>query len=111
MNTQSLAVSITIPIPDDSVLISKIELQQLKENELHGVYWNMKDLEERTKRKHEWLKDNILFRPQFREELDSDHGGFVYYPKAKGQNWLFQASRMAEFLDKNFHRICKERVH
>nr|WP_309099212.1 DUF771 domain-containing protein [Fredinandcohnia onubensis] len=27
------------------VLITKIEFEQLKQNELSGVYWNMKDLE------------------------------------------------------------------
>ncbi len=105
---QQLEVSLSIPIPSDSVLITKVELENLKKNELAGVYWNMKDLEERTRRKHEWLKENILFRPRFRKELDSDNGGFVYYPKVRGQTFSFQAVKMAEFLDKNFHRIFQE---
>lgn len=105
---QQLSVNLTIPIPSDSVLISKVKLEEYKLNELTGVYWNMKDLEKRTGRKHEWLKENILFRPQFKKVLDSENGGFVFYPKIQGQTWSFQAVKMAEFLDKNFHRIFKD---
>ena len=102
---QQLKVNLIIPIPDDKVIISKVELQELKEQSLFGVYWNMKDLEQRTNKKAEWLKENVLFRSHFRKILDSDNGGFVYYPKSKGQTWSFQASKMAEFLDKNFSKI------
>lgn len=104
---QQLSVNLTIPIPQDSVLIRKVELEELRKLELVGMYWNMKELENRTGKKHEWLKENILFRQQFRKELDSENGGFVYYPKGKGQTWSFQASKMATFLDKNFHRFFK----
>jgi hypothetical protein len=50
---QSLSVNINIPIPADSVIISKIELQELKKLQLAGVYWSMKDLEKRVNRKSE----------------------------------------------------------
>lgn len=106
--TQQLSVNLQIPIPSDSVLISKIELEELRRNELTGVYWNMKDLERRTNKKSEWLKENILYNPRFKEVLDSDKGGFVYYPKSKGQTWTFQATRMADFLERNFSQIFSE---
>ncbi|TCP32151.1 phage pi2 protein 07 [Scopulibacillus darangshiensis] len=102
---QQLNVALTIPIPSDSVLISKVELEELKQKDLTGVYWNMKDLEKRTNRKSEWIKDNILYPSRFRKILDSDNGGFVFYPKSKGQTWSFQASKMSEFLDKKFSSI------
>lgn len=102
---QQLTVQLSIPIPADSVLISRVELEELKKNELSGVYWSMKDLELRTNRKNEWIKDNILYPSRFRKILDVEHGGFVFYPKAKGQTWSFQASKMAEFLDKHFSQI------
>lgn len=104
---QQLEVALTIPIPSDKVLISKVELEQLKVNELAGLYWNMKDLEQRTGKKSEWIKERILYPTRFRKELDVDQGGFVYYPKSKGQTWTFQASKMSEFLEKNFNRIFK----
>ncbi len=102
---QQIEVNLTIPLPADSVLIKKVEFEQLKKNELSGVYWSMKDLEERTKRKSEWIKENILFPSRFRKVLDAESGGFVFYPKSKGQTWVFQASKMADFLDKNFQKI------
>jgi phage pi2 protein 07 len=104
---QRLNVQITIPIPSDSVLISKVELDELKKTELSGVYWTMKDIEARINRKSEWIKENILFPSQFRKFLDVDHGGFVFYPKVKGQTWSFHALKMAEFLDKRFNQIFK----
>jgi phage pi2 protein 07 len=102
---QQLSCNVTIPIPSDSVLISKAELKQLKDHELTGLYWNMKDLEKKVNRKNEWIKENILYPHKFREILDVDSGGFVYYPKSKGQTWSFHAKQMADFLDKNFQRI------
>lgn len=102
---QQFEVNLTIPIPSDTVLIKKIELEQLKTNELMGVYWNMKDMEDRTKRKSEWIKEHILFPTRFRKVLDSESGGFVFYPKSKGQTWVFQANKMANFLDKHFQQI------
>lgn len=100
---QSLNVELSIPIPADKVLISKVELEELKEQSLSGVYWSMKDLEKRVNKSDKWIKENILYQPKFKKELES----FVYYPKSQGQTWSFQASKMAKFLDDNFHRIFK----
>lgn len=105
---QLLNVELSIPIPADKVLISKVELEELKQQELAGVYWSMKDLEKRINKKCEWIKENILYPSHFRKILDSENGGFVFYPKSKGQTWSFQASKMAEFLDKNFHKIFNQ---
>lgn len=105
---QQLSVNLTIPIPSDLVLISKVELQDLKQQQLKGVYWTMKDIEKRINRKHEWIKENILYPSRFRKILDVEHGGFVYYPQTKGQAWLFHAIQMAEFLDKNFQQIFSQ---
>jgi len=102
---QQLEVNLSIPVPSDQVLISKVELQELKQQSLSGQFWNMKDLEQRTNRKQEWIKENILFPSRFRKILDSENGGFVYYPEKQGQTWSFQAKEMAAFLDKNFSKI------
>lgn len=102
---QQLEVNLTIPIPVDSVLIKKVELEELEQEKLTGVFWNMKDLEKRTNKKQEWLKDNLLYVPKFKESLDVKNGGFVYYPSKSGEKWSFQATKMAAFLDQNFHLI------
>jgi phage pi2 protein 07 len=105
MLMQRLSVNLTIPIPDDQVLIKKVELEEFKKQQLTGVYWTMRDLEERVGKKQEWIKENILYPSKFRKILDSENGGFVFYPKSKGQTWSFQAVKMADFLDKNFNKI------
>lgn len=105
---QKLNVQLNIPIPDNMILIEKVEYEQLLESQLTGVYWNMKDLEDRISKKNVWIKENILYPSHFRKILDTENGGFVYYPKAQGQNWAFQASKMAEFLDKRFGAIFKQ---
>lgn len=102
---QQLSVNLSIAIPEDMVLIQKIELEELKEQSLTGVYWNMGELAKRTNKSTNWLKDNILYQPKFKKELDSRNGGCVFYPQAQGQPWAFKAKEMAIFLDKNFHRI------
>lgn len=103
--SQTLNAVVSVKVPDDLVLVSKVEFEELKERELHGVYWTMKDLEQRTNKKQEWLKDNVLYQPRFKKELDVSNGGFVYYPKKSGEKWTFQATKMAKFLEDNFYLI------
>ena len=104
---QQINVNLSIPIPTDKVLINGVELEDLKKKSLNGVYWNMKELESRTGKKNQWLKENLLYPSQFREVLDSKNGGFVYYPQAQGESWAFQANQMADFLEKNFKEIFR----
>ena len=102
---QQLSVDLTIPIPTDYVVVRKVDLEELKEQQLSGTYWSMKDLEQRINKKSDWIKENILYPTKFRKILDVNNGGCVFYPKSKGQQWSFHAVRTAEFLDKNFNRI------
>lgn len=104
---QKLNVQLNIPIPEDMVLIQKVEYEQLQQEQLKGVYWSMKDLEKRINKKQVWIKENILYPSHFRKILDVEHGGFVFYPKSQGQNWAFHATKMAEFLDRRFNLIFK----
>lgn len=106
---QTIKAEILITIPSDQVLISKVEYEDLQTNLLQGVYWTMSDLENRTGKKQVWIKENILYPTKFKKQLDVSEGGFVYYPKAKGEKWSFHALKMAKFLDDNFHTIFKGR--
>ncbi|WP_054767295.1 DUF771 domain-containing protein [Lysinibacillus parviboronicapiens] len=102
-----LQVNLTIPVPDDYVLIMKVELEELQQDRLNGVYWTMVDLENRIGKKQVWIKENILYPQKFKRQLDVSQGGFVYYPKAKGEKWSFLASKMSQFLEDNFYTIFK----
>lgn len=104
---QQLNVELSIPIPSEYVLINKVELEELKQESLSGVYWTMKDLEKRMNKKHQWIQKNVLYPSRFKKILDAENGGFVYYPKRQGQTWSFQANKMADFLNSNFSNIFK----
>ena len=102
---QQLNVNLTVPIPEDLVLVKKVELEELKEKSLIGLYWSMRDLEVRTGKKVDWLKENILYPSEFKRVLDVKNGGCVFYPSKQGEKWTFQASEMSKFLDVNFYKI------
>lgn len=102
---QQLRAEVTVTVPPEYVLVAKAEYEELSEQTLTGVYWNMSDLKKRINKSDKWIKENILYPTRFREKLDARKGGPVYYPESQGQSWTFQAKEMAEFLDKNFHRI------
>lgn len=104
---QQLIVEAKITIPDEYVLIERVELEKLIEKDLLGRLWTMKDLENRTGHRADWIKEKILYVPTLRKKLDSANGGFVFYPKSKGQPWNFHAAKMADFLDKHYHIILK----
>lgn len=108
MEEQKLDVNLSIRIPQDQVLISRVELNNLRNKSLSGTYWNMKELEQKVGKKHEWIKENILYPMCFRNELDVNNGGFVYYPEKSGQSWSFHARKMAIFLENNFSKIYRK---
>ena len=102
---QKLKVELEVKIPDEYVLITKVEYEELQHDRLVGRYWTMQDLEKQIGKKQVWIKENILYPSRFKSQLDVSVGGFVYYPKAKGEKWSFHATKMAKFLDDNFYRI------
>lgn len=53
---QTLDVSLSIPIPSNMVLITRTHYEELKDEQLHGVYWSMKDLENRNGKNSSGLK-------------------------------------------------------
>lgn len=85
-------LSVTITVPDEYILIKKIEWEEMIENQLSGRQWEMKDLVERIGRNLQWFKDNILYA--YKNELSTARGGFVKYPESKGMPWKFGAAKM-----------------
>lgn len=100
---QKIKTEVIIEVPAEFILVRKSEWEELKEQQLTGRYWNMKNLEERTGMKQQWLKSNLLYVPKFKQQLEE----FSYYPNSQGEKWAFQATKMAQFLEDNFYRIFK----
>ncbi|MER2111131.1 MAG: DUF771 domain-containing protein [Solibacillus isronensis] len=105
MKILQLKTEVTINLPDHLVIIEKVEYENLNRELLVGRYWTMAELEERIGKKQVWIKENILYQPKFKKQLDVLQGGFVYYPKTKGEKWSFHATKMANFLEDNFYKI------
>lgn len=103
-----LKTEVTINLPENLVVIERVEYEQLNQQSLIGRYWTMADLEERIGKKQVWIKENILYPQKFKQQLDVMQGGFVYYPQAKGEKWSFHATKMAKFLEDNFYKIFNQ---
>ena len=58
---QQLSVNLTIPIPVDSVLILKTELEELKQSQYDGVYCIMK-ISKKSCKKATGSKDSLFAR-------------------------------------------------
>nr|WP_216682519.1 DUF771 domain-containing protein [Enterococcus innesii] len=92
-------ILVKIPVPEEMVLVNKIRLKELEENEFAGKIFTMKDFAERSNRSSKWLKDNILNNPQLVKKLNIENGGFVYYPHSQSDRWLFNAKGLIKFID------------
>lgn len=104
-NPQKLNVNLSIEIPPEYVLITKVEFEELINRQLIGRWWTMQDLEEHTNMKRDWLKEKILYIPKFKGQLEK----FVSYPERQGEKWSFQATKMTQFLEDNFYSIFKKK--
>lgn len=96
-------LNLEVKIPEDYVLITKVEYDGLKQNELKGKFIKLSDIAKHINRSERWIKDNILFQQRFKKELEN----FVHYPTSQGEQWYFNAAPMYQWLDKNFKAITK----
>ncbi|WNF89815.1 DUF771 domain-containing protein [Vagococcus fluvialis] len=107
MSEQNLKVNLSIPIPEDSVLITKVEYEQLKKENLRGRKFNLQELSNRTGISKNMLKE-LFDKPRVRKIADVEKGGFVAYPMNPGSPYLFLASKTIDFIDNNFDMLMKK---
>lgn len=102
--SQNLQVELTIPIPSDSVLIKKTEYDRLRESESRGQFETVNWLKKKTRIETlETLKEKILY--PYRSELDVENGGFVFYPRKRGEPFSIMKIPMEKWLENNFRKI------
>lgn len=104
---KTLNINATIDIPPDHVLITRIEYEEMRESDQIGRWWTLDKVLDRTNRKRDWFKSNILDNPKYRRVIDVNNGGFVKYPKGGGDSYLFLATKTMQFLEDNFTNILK----
>lgn len=92
-----------LKITVDEILLRKLakeEIQKhLKDIDGSGTWWDLKRLESETCRKRDWLIENILLNPRFKDEMKCVSNG-----RDSGR-WMFQAAAMRTFLNKYFQEL------
>ncbi|MED1947033.1 MULTISPECIES: DUF771 domain-containing protein [Brevibacillus] len=97
MSTQS-AIRVTI---DDQYIYQLVEekVKSVLNDNGVGCWWDLKRLEAETCRKRDWLIENILLNPEFKEEMAEISNG------RESGRWMFRAKEMQTFLDRHFHYL------
>src|SRR5699024_1948822 len=93
----SIKIDINVIISADYTLVKKYEDEGMQKKSTKAEWGKMKDLEEKLKKRRDWILEKILYNPKFKDKLNSEKGGFVYYPKSRGENWVFKANDMSDF--------------
>ncbi|MCP3806456.1 DUF771 domain-containing protein [Paenibacillus sp. Lou8.1] len=75
------------------------EIKKALEGFESGSWWDMKRLEFETCRKRDWLLENILLNPNYKQEMSQITNG------CEGGRWMIRAQEMKAFLDKYFHHL------
>lgn len=93
--------TISVPIPEDKVLVDKVEYQELKKKVFDG--WVGLDVfVEKSNRSRTTIK-NLLNRPEMIKMLSIENGGWVFYPPEAGK-WSFRYKGMMEFINNEFYQ-------
>lgn len=91
------------------IIIDKNDLHRIAEAEIKkmldstGSWWDLKRLEAETCRKRDWLLDNILLNPRFKDEMEHITN------LREGGRWMFRATEMKLFLEKNFDDLNRRK--
>ena len=99
--------NIEVPIPEDLILISKIEYVELLNQNERGQWWTIDKVEELLSISKTKLVNDILLNPTIKKEIDIEQSpdGFVSYPKTKGSPYRFLARKTREYFDTNYQKI------
>lgn len=99
---QELKTNITIQIPENYVLVKKVEYEELNAMANNTYADGMSWLIEQTGIKSPGqLKEKILY--PYRSELED----FISYPERTGEVWRFNTMPMKKWLQENFKKVVR----
>jgi phage pi2 protein 07 len=98
---QSLTAQVTMIIPEEKVLIDKVEYQELKKQEFDG-WVGMKEFVNKSNRSAPTIA-KVLKRPELIQSLSVENGGWIFYPE-DGNHWSFHYKEMMEFINREFYQ-------
>ncbi|WP_161980098.1 DUF771 domain-containing protein [Streptococcus sp. S784/96/1] len=99
--------NITVPVPENLVVISKEEYLSLVNQREEGQWWDIDDVIDLLRIGRSKLINDILLNPRYKAEFDIEQNasGFVAYPKGKGSPYRFLASRTRKYFENHFADI------
>lgn len=108
MDTLTITLKdITLQLPEDRIIVSKQDYQDLLYQTQKGRYLTFQDVLDLLQVSRPWLLDNILYNPKWKPLIDISQNkeGFVKYPTNQGGRYYFLASRTQAFFEENFSQI------
>lgn len=96
-------ITVSVPIPETHVLVSKDEYDELLSYSLDPV-WDLKELKRKLKMSSDdTIKERLLTHPKFEKLLKKQ--GIVHYPDESLNRWRINARKMNKFIDEHFEEI------
>lgn len=104
---QSQVFNVSIPVPENLVVMDKEEYLELLAKSEEGRWWVVDDVLELLSISRSTLINDILLNPRFKNEMDIERNknGFVLYPIRKGSPYRFLASKTRKYFEENFASI------
>jgi len=103
---QTIEAKVAIPIPDKFELIETDKLDNLRSQAVTGRTWTMEGLRNWIGRKQvAWIKDNILFNPQYADEIQRMRDKREIVGGGRGSQYHFKASAMAAFIERHHSEL------
>ncbi|ARD98116.1 DUF771 domain-containing protein [Lactococcus lactis] len=99
--TLEVQATISVLIPEDKILVDKVEYQELKEKDFDG--WVGMDVFIKKSNRSRTTIKNLLNRPEMVKKLSIENGGWVFYPADAGK-WSFHYKEMMDFINKEFYQ-------
>ncbi|HEN7252116.1 TPA: DUF771 domain-containing protein [Streptococcus agalactiae] len=99
--------NVSVPVPDDVVIISKEEYLNLLSDNEQGKWWDIDNLQELLGIGRSKLINDILLNPDIKKEVDLsiNPNGFIVYPKGKGSRYKILATKAIKYFEDNFGSI------
>lgn len=75
--------------------------EKLADMEKSQAPWNLKEFAKWCKHSPQWIKENILYIPAIKKQMDKASGGWVTYSLGNGSPWRFPVEQTKKFVLEN----------
>ncbi|MDV2911058.1 DUF771 domain-containing protein [Pediococcus acidilactici] len=106
---QVVEATIKFEIPEDKVLVDRIEWEKIQEKASKHEIWQIEDLKRyMLNRKIPWINHHILANPRLTRQLDELRERGALGGGGKGVSWWMFADEIKKFINDNKEVIMRE---